>query len=523
MGPTIVALAAVWLAVVAGIVALGFTIRSERRLRARRPRWEPEPPLVAALLIAPDTVASTAVATVVLDLATRGFLDIAAGPSGARHGFDALVRWTGQPADSALRPHEQAVLDAVARRTAAGPLPPEALFVEMEPTTARWRDAVVKDAVRSAERHRPPYRRRLRRLTLAGLALSLSIAILGGLWSAQRWTRPSEATDYTINSAFEAWFFTFVWVVLIALAVLFPLHSRVSNEDTRRREESWRQVEDDLRADPELHAATPAEAGRLGARLAYAAAMGLAPRAVTPFTLQDLPPTMAWSAHGDVPRLLVIEAPADPPPASTDEEVVGPVLRSGHDGAGVPWIALDEGRSDRTWARPLEQLSEPAPARDSLLRLVRRPGSVRWSAVVLAAAGERRVLGTPPRPADLVTLADLERLFPGARIESVPGATPATHLSRMREGGRPRAGVLVTVWSDRTARASLRMAPHRRLQLPGEVYLVRRRRVLVVTEQVGVAVDITGRRITDRRAKLDSLAWAVSARLGVAVGNPPLP
>lgn len=191
-------------------------------------------------------------------------------------------------------------------------------------------------------------------------------------------------------------------------------------------------------AEPALATATADEIDRFGILLGYAAALGRAPAAVAPFTRAAAPTAGSWTSRGGTPRFVAIDQPspvpeagvqADPAPrvpqipSGTDgahhdgadhgsETVVGHVLRSWTDSSGG-WVALDDGHSERTSARPIGDLIGPLPRCHAQVRLTRHGGAATWAVTVIEHAPGPPVAWV--LPSELVSIAELEQLVPGGK------------------------------------------------------------------------------------------------------------
>ncbi|MBL7487256.1 hypothetical protein I6A60_05750 [Frankia sp. AgB1.9] len=564
-----------WAAVTAMVALTRFGIRRELRYEGRPVAAGPEPALAAALAADPAAVPSTAVATVVLDLARRGLVEIwrddrfgvlvQVRPERARSaGRGPTPAWSNRaehayagPADGAgdppLAAHEIAVLRLVTVRTTAGPLPAAALFQEAAPSPAQWRDELVAEAERAATRFQTPRRRRVRHLTTASVFLLLAASMLAGFTASRRFVKPEIETEGSINSPAEQWFFAFILVLLATATTSVILIGGARNEDDRRRRGRWQRATSGLAADPDLAAAGPEAISALDHRLVYAAALGQAPAAVEPFAPDESPEAAAWTARSGTPRRVAIRLdPAidtdshgeprgvgsdgvdhdrrgydggfgDPAGGTVGERpTVGEVVRARRTPAGAWWIAVHDGASDYAIARRIElHDADPAPGVGAIVRLSRDAGARAWSVDVLEPAPAQAVVAARPDPTALLDVADLRQVFPGSQIEALPAALRQIRSFHVRRAGSPKLIVQCLVFTAGPLRTLLMtMSRRRRLPVPGEVYLRGHVRAVILVGDLAVAVDITGRDVKDRRDLLTALARIVVARLGVPVGNP---
>ncbi|WP_007511250.1 hypothetical protein [Pseudofrankia saprophytica] len=548
-----------WAAVTAAVALTRLGIRRELLHEGRPAEAGPEPALAAAVAASPTLAASTAVATIVLDLARRGLVDIWRDDR-----FGVLVQYTdagsGRGADDPpLAMHETAVLRLIAVRTARGPLPAGALFQEAVPSPSRWRDELVAEAERAAARFQTSRRRRVRRLTTVSVFLVLAVSTFAGLAAARRFVEPEVETEDTINSPAAQWFLVFVLVLLATATISMIVIGGARNEDDGRRRRRWRRVGSGLAADPDLAAAGPEAIGALGHRLVYAAALGHAPAAVKPFESDESPEAAAWTARGGTPRQITIRfetgidtrglgasrgndthgearerygpgrlryhTDVDDPAGGTGAETLaaGEVVRVWHAPSGAWWLAVHDGASGHAVARRLGlDAAVCPPGVGSVVRLSRDVGARTWSVDVLELAPAQLGVAARPDPTALLDVADLRPLFPGRQIEALPLALGNVSSFRARGAGGPAVTIQCLVFTAGPLRTLLMAGSRRRrLPVPGQVYLRGRVRAVVLVGDLTVAVDITGRRVEDRRALLTTLAWTVSARLGVPVGDPP--
>ncbi|ONH59967.1 hypothetical protein CcI49_14760 [Frankia sp. CcI49] len=531
-----------WAVVTAAVALTRLGIRRELLGEGLPPAAGPEPPLAAAMATAPATVPSTAVATTVLDLARRGLVDIWRDER-----FGVLVRARSALAGStrvapALAAHEAAVLRLIATRTAHGPLPAEALFQEAAPSPARWREVLVTEAEAAASRFQTPRRRRVRHLSTASTLLVLTVSTFAGFTSARRFVEPEVETEDTINSPAGQWFLTFVLVLLATTAVSMIVIGGAHGEDDRRRRARWRRVSSGLAADRDLTTAGPERIGALGHQLVYGAALGHAPAAVGPFTPDESAEATAWTARSGTPRPIAVHvepelitrgistspgAAVRAPSFTTDPEapIVGEVVRARWSAGGGWWIAVHEGMSDHAIARRLGgdrvDGGPRPPGVGSVVRLTWSDGARAWSADVVETAPSQLIVAARPNPDDLLDGADLRQLFPDHRIEEIPPQFGHMRSYRARRAGGPTVTIQCLVATAGPFRRLLTAASRRRrLPVPGTVYLRGRVRAVIVTEGVTVAVDVTGRRVENRRDLLIALARTVSYRLGVPLDDP---
>ncbi|ADP84961.1 hypothetical protein FraEuI1c_6994 [Pseudofrankia inefficax] len=560
-----------WAAVTAVVALTRFGIRRELRHEGRPVAAGPEPALAAALVAEPAAVPSTAVATIVLDLARRGLVDIwrddrfgvlvQARPERARSaGLGPTPAWSNRveqagdgPADGAGDPplavHEIAVLRLVTVRTTPGPLPAGALFQEAAPSPALWRDELVAEAERAATRFQTPRRRRVRHLTTASVFLILAASMLAGFTASRRFVKPEIETEGSINSPAEQWFFVFFLVLLATVTISMIVTGGARKEDDGRRRGRWRRASSGLAADPDLAAAGPEAISVLGHRLVYAAALGHAPAAVEPFTPDESPAATAWTARSGTPRPIVIrldpaidtDTHGGPRGAGSDGVVhgrrgydggfgdppgerlaVGEVVRARRTPAGAWWIAVHDGASNYAVARRIElNDADRAPGVGAIVRLARDADARTWSVDVLEPAAAQAVVAARPDPTALLDIADLRQVFPGSQIEALPPTLRQIRIFRVRRAGSPKLTIQCLVFTAGPLRTLLMArSRRRRLPVPGEVYLRGRVRAVILVGDLAVAVDITGRHVENRRDLLTALARVVVARLGVPVGNP---
>ncbi len=480
-----------------------------------------------------------AVGATILDLAHRGYVHLwRDGPHGP-HGL--LAQRSAKPVDEPLARHETAVLDLIAAETATGPLPADALLAEAQPGAEEWHDLVTADALRRPRQ----YQRQIMMLCIASALFGLTYAVINGLIEADLWIPPEVRAEETVNSSFQAWFLGFFSGALLTVVVTGLFFAWTNGWRRSLHNAQLRKTARAIDAEPALATATADEIDRFGIVLGYAAALGRAPAAVAPFTRAAAPAAGSWTSRGGTPRFVAIDQPSPAPeagaqadpvprvprvprvPSGTDgahhdgadhgsETVVGHVLRSWTDSSGR-WVALDDGHSDRTAARPIGDLVGPLPRRHAQVRLTRRGGAATWAVTVIEHAPGPPVAWV--LPSELVSITELEQLVPGGKARySVPGRWV------VGRPGAPTVRIRIALWGDRRSPGTLllRLSRHRHQQPPpGTADVAGRHHAVVHVGGIIALALVADRRRTDHRATIAALTWLIAARLGAPVGAPP--
>ncbi|EFC82494.1 hypothetical protein FrEUN1fDRAFT_4360 [Parafrankia sp. EUN1f] len=457
-----------------------------------------------------------AVAATILDLAHRGYLHISRD---ARHGL--LVQRTAKPVEEPLVRHETTVLDLISAETATGPLPADVLLTEAQPDGEKWHDWVTADALRRPRQ----YQRLVTKLWVASALFGLTYAMINGLIEADFWDAPEVRTEETVNSPYQAWFIGFFSGALLTAVVTGVFYAWTSGWRRSLHHAQLKRTTRAIDAEPALATATADEIERFGIALVYAAALGRAPAAVAPFTRAAASSTGSWTSRGGTPRFVTIDQPATSTSPDVDiagsETVVGHVLRSWTDSSGM-WVALDDGRGDRTPARPIGDLVGPLPRRHARVRLTRHGGQTTWAVSTLEHAPGPPVAWVALR--DVLSIAELERLLPGGKAKSNGWGRWV-----VRHPQSPTVLIRVSLWASRRPPGRLLLAlggrrqkePARHQPTPGTADVAGRHHAVVRVGDVTALVLAIDRHRTDRQDTIAALVWLIAARLGAPVGDPP--
>jgi hypothetical protein len=272
--------AGAWLLLLA---AFAFSTRS-RRVEAGPPTTEllPEPPAIVNLLVNGSRVTPNAVQATLLDLAARDYIDVEEYDAGEH----VICRLKQREPGSGLEPYTRIVLDHIRDEAVDGVIVAQALTTGEKGKASAWwkafRKAVVEDAKArglSEDRWGKPQWGILR---LAGLAA-------GGLFvlTAAR------------ANAFEA----AILVVLVVAASLNTLLIKIFGDQRLKpagfdEAAHWLGVRAYLEQNQAFTEAPPGAVILWDRYMAYAAAMGLATKAIRALPMGVEDDRRAWSAYG---------------------------------------------------------------------------------------------------------------------------------------------------------------------------------------------------------------------------------
>jgi hypothetical protein len=272
-----------------------------------------ESPAVVNLLTGTWSLGREAVQATLLDLAARGHVSIEqSGPGTVVH---VPAVGSGRPVShgdaGGLRAHEQMVLDHVSDLAATSgerTVPAIALTTSPPGQTdggwRRFRAAVRADAVAlGVARPRWSGRRKLG-LVLAGAVPALAFGFAAAATFADASPTMTDAAVTAATFAYGA-----LAEVALAVGVVVGLRGVADTPLGRDVAARWLGLRATIARDPRLAELGPSTEGGWGRRLAYAAAMGLAPGAVRELPLATDDRREVWSSAGGSPRVVQVRYP----------------------------------------------------------------------------------------------------------------------------------------------------------------------------------------------------------------------
>lgn len=289
-----------------------------------------EPPWVAGLLADDFVVPRELAPAILLDLAARGVVRLEEVQPGR-----TICRLGGR-SDAPLSAAERQVLDEIAERAIDGVVPADALTTGVDEMSRRWHRALQRHVVEDCQR-RGLTRDRWSPKIVRGLAVALFL-IAAPLWLATR--TESELSGDAIPAAVAG--ALAVAVLVGGVLTCMRLQQSLAQLPTRAGIAAAARVrgfEGRLGADDAFRDLPPAAVIVRGPYLAYAAAFGLAPRAVDllPFGTED--DHRAWSRFGGRWRRVRVRYPRLWPPGWGVHPVVTTLVAVG--AAGLSLLAID--------------------------------------------------------------------------------------------------------------------------------------------------------------------------------------
>lgn len=280
-------------AVVAGLLVLA--IMRSRRLSpvtAGPPTLElrPEPPAVVDMLTGGFEVEDDAVPATVVDLAARRWFTI------EDYGDDTVIRTrTNRPANDSLLPFEQRVLEHVEHHVIDGVVPTRVLTVGPEGVSDRWHKGFVREVVAHAQQlglcvDRWSWRDRGLAWLLAAGAVVVAV-VVGDLSE----TDDLSAPWVTLGNGLLALAFLLAGLVVLLAVRMSRLHAQRDTPAGVAAASYWMGVRDFYRKTGEFTEKSAASVAIWDHHLAYATAMGLAPRVQRQIPFETECDQHAWS------------------------------------------------------------------------------------------------------------------------------------------------------------------------------------------------------------------------------------
>ncbi len=276
----------------------------DERPKAARNGWM-EPPAVVALLTNDYTVPPTAVTATALDLASRGWIQLA-------YAGDELVvftRGSGRQGD-VLRPFEQQVLNHLAAQTFDGVTSAATLVTAQSRLTRRWRRRFRTGVVATAREYgltRGRYGPE--QLAAPAIAAVLSFALVMVAW------RTGDDQIGTADSLAPR----LVWIIGLAAAVglgidtvrVYRSVAELPTDDGLRRAAKWLGYRARLlaRIPERASVVAPPEQQRA---LADACVMGVAEHVIEQLSVAAEDDRLAWSDAGGTPHIVRVRYPTRP-------------------------------------------------------------------------------------------------------------------------------------------------------------------------------------------------------------------
>lgn len=251
-----------------------------------------ESPALVGMLTGSWKVSHEALPATLLDLAARKFLDI------QELGSDRVICHVRQRDPAGLLPHERRVLDHLQSLEVDGIVPAEALTTG--PDHGKWWSAFRREVIADAKgRGLSRNRWSLSIWGVFGL-LAVAPAALLAFWIAMNTTSASDR-DPRLGLFLVLWF-----------GLMWLLGNTRDQRDTPRGREvaaRWLGFREHLATNPVLPTLGPGAVAVWDRILAYAAAMGMADRAVHAIPMGREDDRQAWTSHGGAWRKVTVSYP----------------------------------------------------------------------------------------------------------------------------------------------------------------------------------------------------------------------